>query len=169
MKLYLRQSTVCKTLLIERIKKLFYGEDFLTKDDEMLEELKKIREALEPKPAPPPPSGLWNEFKSFIESYKVLGLAVAFIMGVYLGGLVQSLVSDLLLPVIGLAIPGLGNLATWKIPVPDTTLDASGNPPAGYAGQLFGVGPFLAALITFIIVAFVVFLIVKITKKWGIK
>jgi large conductance mechanosensitive channel len=104
-----------------------------------------------------------------LENYKVLGLAVAFIIGVYLGGLVQSLVADLLMPVIGLAIPGLGNLATWKIPIPETTLDASGNPPADYAGQLFGVGPFLVALITFIIVAFVVFIIVKVTKKWGIK
>ena len=141
----------------------------MTNEKEMLEELKKIRELLEPKPAPPPPKGVWAEFKGFIENYKVLGLAVAFIMGVYLGGLVQSLVSDLLMPVIGLALPGLGNLATWKIPVPETTLDASGNPPAGYAGQLFGVGPFLVALITFIIVAFVIFLIVKVTKKWGIK
>ena len=141
----------------------------MTNEKEMLEELKKIRELLEPKPAPPPPKGVWAEFKGFIENYKVLGLAVAFIMGVYLGGLVQSLVSDLLMPVIGLALPGLGNLATWKVPVPETTLDASGNPPAGYAGQLFGVGPFLVALITFIIVAFVIFLIVKVTKKWGIK
>jgi large conductance mechanosensitive channel len=141
----------------------------LVKDEEMLEELKKIRALLEPKPAPPAPKGMWAEFKGFIENYKVLGLAVAFIMGLYLGGLVQSLVSDLLMPAIGLAIPGLGNLATWKIPVPETTLDASGNPPAGYAGQLFGLGPFLVALITFIIVAFVIFLIVKVTKKWGIK
>jgi large conductance mechanosensitive channel len=136
----------------------------------MLDELKKIREALEPKPAPPapaPPKGLWNEFKDFLSKYKVLGLAIAFIMGVYLGGLVQSLVKDLLLPAIGLAIPGLGDLATWKIPVPGTTLDASGNPPVGYTGQLFGMGSFLVALITFIIVAFVVFLIVKISKKWG--
>jgi len=43
----------------------------LVKDEEMLEELKKIRALLEPKPAPPPPTGLWAEFKSFIENYKV--------------------------------------------------------------------------------------------------
>jgi large conductance mechanosensitive channel len=141
----------------------------LAKDEEMLDELKKIRVALETKPPPPPPTGLWNEFKTFLENYKVLGLAVAFIMGVYLGGLVQSLVSELLMPIIGLAIPGLGNLATWKIPVPETTLDAQGNPPADYTGQLFGIGPFLVALITFIIVALVIFVIVKVTKKWGIK
>lgn len=94
---------------------------------------------------------------------------IAFIMGVYLGGLVQALVKDLLLPVIGLAIPGLGNLATWKIPIPGTTLDSSGNPPAGYTGQLFGLGDFLVALITFIIVALVVFLVVKVAKRWGME
>jgi len=126
----------------------------MSTEKKMLDELQKIREALEAKPSPPPPKGLWAEFKSFLESYKVLGLAVAFIMGVYLGGLVQSLVKDLLLPAIGLAIPGLADLATYTLP--------AGN-------QVFGVGSFLVALITFIIVAFVIFIIVKITKKWGIQ
>jgi large conductance mechanosensitive channel len=145
---------------------------FLAKDDEMLEELKRIRTLLEPKPAPPappPPKGLWAEFMDFLSKYKVMGLAVAFIMGVYLGALVQSLVKDMVMPIIGLAIPGLGNLATFKIPIPSTTLDTAGNPPAGYTGQLFGVGNFLVALITFIIVAFVIFIIVKISRKWGIE
>jgi hypothetical protein len=75
----------------------------------MLKELKQIRELLAAKPAPPPPpaKGMWNEFKEFLENYKVMGLAVAFIMGVYLGLLIQSLVKDLLLPAIGLALPGL--------------------------------------------------------------
>ncbi len=126
----------------------------MAKDDEMLDELKKIRGLLETKPPPPPPKGMWAEFKAFLETYKVLGLAVAFIMGLYLGALVQSLVKDLLLPAIGLAIPGLADLSTYAV--------AAGN-------QLFGVGSFLVALITFIIVAFVIFIIVKVTKKWGIK
>ena len=38
----------------------------LDKEDQMLEELKKIREAVEKAPAPPPPKGLWNEFKDFL-------------------------------------------------------------------------------------------------------
>ncbi|MEM2971318.1 MAG: MscL family protein [Candidatus Bathyarchaeia archaeon] len=144
----------------------------MVKDDEILEELRQIRKLLEPKPPapPPPPKGLWAEFMDFLSKYKVMGLAVAFIMGVYLGGLVQALVKDLLMPLIGLLIPGLGNLATFKIAVPPTALDAEGKPTdPNWTGQLFGVGDFLVALITFIIVAFVIFLIVKVTKKWGIE
>lgn len=128
----------------------------MVNDKEMLEELKKIRELLAAKPAPPPPppKGLWNEFKGFIENYKVMGLAVAFILGLYLGQLVQSMVTDLIMPIIGLALPGLDNLSTLKIPV---------------GTQEFGIGGFLVALITFIIVALVIFVLVKVTKKWGIK
>jgi large conductance mechanosensitive channel len=129
----------------------------MPKDEEMLKVLKDIKALLEPKPsppAPPPPTGLWNEFMDFLSKYKVMGLAVAFIMGVYLGNLVQSLVKDLILPMIGLAIPGLGDLATYTVSLEN---------------QIFGIGSFLAALITFIIVAFVIFLIVKISKKWGIE
>jgi large conductance mechanosensitive channel len=126
----------------------------LSKEDKMLEELTKIRELLTPKPAPPPPKGMWNEFMDFISKYKVMGLAVAFIIGLYLGALVQSLVTDLIMPIIGLALPGLGNLATYTITV---------------SSQDFGIGSFLVALITFIIVAFVIFILVKITKRWGIE
>jgi large conductance mechanosensitive channel len=128
----------------------------LAKDEEMLEELKKIRALLEPKPAPPAPpkkKGLWAEFIDFLSTYKVLGLAVAFILGLYLGGLVQALVKDFIMPLIGLVIPGVDNLATMSVAV---------------GSQQFGVGDFLVALITFIIVAFVIFLIVKVAKKWGI-
>jgi len=141
----------------------------MSKEDKMLEELKRIRELLEPKPAPPPPKGMWNEFMDFLSKYKVMGLAVAFIMGLYLGNLVQALVTGLIMPIIGLAIPGLGNLATYKIAIPSVELDSQGNPPADYIGQIFSIGDFLSALITFIIVAFVIFIVVKITKRWGIE
>jgi large conductance mechanosensitive channel len=125
----------------------------LDKEDLIIEELKKIREALEkaPAPAPAPPKGLWNEFKDFLSKFKILGLAIGFIIGLYLGTLVQALVKDFILPLLGLAIPGMNDLATYKVTV---------------ASQVFSVGDFLVALITFIIVAFVAFMIVKVAKKW---
>jgi len=125
----------------------------LDNDNEILEELKKIREAVEKAPPPVPPKGLWNEFIDFLKSYKVLGLAVAFVLGLYLGALVKALVADFIMPLLGLAIPGLSNLATYAVAV---------------SKQSFGIGDFLIALITFIFVALVVFIIVKIAKRWKI-
>ena len=122
-------------------------------EDQMLEELQKIRAAVEKAPPPAPPKGTWNEFKDFLSSYKVLGLAVAFVLGLYLGALVKAVVTDFIIPLLGLAIPGLANLATYA---------------AAVGKQSFGIGDFLVALITFIIVALIVFLIVKVAKKWKI-
>jgi large conductance mechanosensitive channel len=120
--------------------------------DEVLEELKKIRQLLEPKPAPPtpaPPKGFVNEFKDFLSKYRVMGMAVAFILGLYLGSLVNALVDDLIMPIIELAMPGV----EWE---------------AITAGP-FRIGHFIGALITFLIVALVIFLLVKITKRMGIE
>ena len=122
----------------------------MSKEDEMIAELKKIREAVEKAPVPAPPKGLWNEFKDFLSKYKIFGLAIAFIIALYLGTLVQALVKDLLLPALTLLIPGMDNLATLTIGV-------------------FGVGDFLVALITFLFVALIAFIAVKIAKKWRIE
>ena len=121
--------------------------------DEMLQELKKIRASVEKAPPPTPPKGLWNEFKDFLSKYKILGLAIAFVLGLYLGTLVQSLVTGFVMPLIGLAVPGLGNLAEAFFVV---------------NGQNFLYGAFISALITFLIVAFIAFLVVKVAKKWKI-
>jgi large conductance mechanosensitive channel len=124
----------------------------LVKNEEILEELRRIRMLLEPKPAPPAPptpKGLWAEFIDFLSKYKVMGLAVAFILGLYLGSLVKALVDDLIMPIITLILPGV----EWE----------------AFVVGPFRLGHFVGALITFLLVAFVVFLIVKITKKWGIE
>jgi large conductance mechanosensitive channel len=122
-------------------------------DNAVLEELKKIRELLTPAPAAAKPKGIRNEFLAFLAEYKVLGLAVAFIMGVYLGAVVLALVKDILLPAIGLVFPGVSNLSTYTAMV---------------GTQSFGLGDFTVAVITFIIIAFVIFLIVKIATSWGL-
>ncbi|MFX1577600.1 MAG: MscL family protein [Promethearchaeota archaeon] len=121
----------------------------MSTNEQMLEELKQIREALVP--APPSPQekkNLWEEFKDFLDQYKVMGLAVAFIMGIYLGRLVQQLVSSFITPILSLIFVSVG----WE-----STL-------IGFTPTLF-----IQELITFIIVAFVIFIIVKLTKRLGIK
>jgi large conductance mechanosensitive channel protein len=126
----------------------------MDKDDEILAELKKISAALEKAPPPTPPKGFTNEFKDFISKYKILGLAVAFILGLYLGALVQALVKDFIIPLLGLLIPGMSDLATYT---------------ASAMSQVFGIGDFLVALITFIAVALIVFIIVKVAQKMKIE
>ncbi len=126
----------------------------MDKEDEMLAELKKISAALEKAPPPQPPKGFVNEFKDFLSKYKVLGLAVAFILAVYLGALVLALVKDFIIPILGLAIPGMSDLASYSVTV---------------LSQVFGIGDFLVALITFIVVALIAFIIVKVAKNWKIE
>jgi len=118
-------------------------------DEEILAELKKIRELLEHPPPPPPAKGLIAEFKAFLAQYKVLALAVAFVFAIYLGGLVKSLVTDLVLPIVSYALPPGTDINTYMV-------------------GPFGVGDFANALITFLIVAFVIFLMVKLAKRYHI-
>ncbi|MHA3963828.1 MAG: MscL family protein [Candidatus Thorarchaeota archaeon SMTZ1-45] len=115
-------------------------------NNEMLEELREIRKLLTPAPAPPKPKGLINEFVAFISNYKVLGLAVAFILGIYIGVVVQALVTSFIMPLIQIVLPGIGGDVVYTL----------------------AAGPIINSLITFIIVAFVVFIIVKIATRIGI-
>jgi large conductance mechanosensitive channel len=119
-------------------------------NEEMLEELREIRKLLTPPPAQPAPKGLLDEFKDFLSKYKILGLAVAFILGLQLAALVQSLVNTMIMPVVEIFLP------------PDTSWE---NIVLG----VFRIGEFLGQLLTFIIVAFVIFLIMKIATRVGIQ
>ena len=121
-------------------------------DQEILEELRKIREAVTPKPAPPPPKGIRAEFMDFIGKAGVLGLAIGFIMGTYIGKVVSALVQDIIMPVPGALIPG-GN---WK--------NAMITIPIG-EGMNFAIGDFVSVMIDFLIVSVVVFLIARYAGK----
>jgi large conductance mechanosensitive channel len=130
----------------------------MTKEDDMLEELIKIREFLSPPPPPPPPKNLLDEFKTFIKNYKVMGLAVAFIMALYLGRLVSALVLAFISPILNNFFLLIGFL--------DPAVAAAD--PASYPLG-FNTTLFISELITFIIVAFVIFILVKLTKRLGIE
>lgn len=114
-------------------------------DDDILAELKKIEALLTPKPAPPPPKGFRQEFGAFLKQYGVLALAVAFILGVYLGALVEALVSDILLPILSYVVPTSNINELMYGP--------------------FNVGDFTNKTITFVIVVFVIFVIVKVATR----
>jgi len=124
----------------------------MSKENETLEELKKIRELLTPKPEPEPkkPKNLAAEFLQFIKKYKILGLASAFILALAVNALILSLAQDIITPLIGLVVPGFATLETWC--------------PAGFC-----VGKFIASFINFLIIAFIIFLIVKYAAKIGLE
>ena len=125
-------------------------------NQEALEELKKIREALTPKPEPPPPKGLWAEFMDFIGKAGVLGLAIGFIMGTYIGKVVSALVQDIIMPVPGAFVSG----GEWRKAIISI--------PVGQ-GLNFAVGDFVGVVIDFLIVAVVIFMIAKYARKMGLK
>lgn len=86
-----------------------------------------------------------TEFKSFLKEYKVVGLAVGIIIGLASTAFVKALVDDIVMPLITPFIPG----GAWQT----STL---------VIGPLvFLWGHFVGALINFLIIAFVVFLIAK--------
>ncbi len=118
---------------------------------EMLTELKAIRELLTPKPAPEGRKGFVGEFLDFVQKYKILGLAVAFVIGMYLGEVVKGLVQGLLMPLIEIILD----------PMTDGAIVGSFLP--------FKPGLFVMALITFIIVCIVVFVVMKLANKWKIE
>ena len=140
-----------KESFIKIIEQTYQQGDFcLDKEDEILVELKKISAALEKAPPPVAPKGFVNEFKDFLSKYKIFGLAVAFILALYAGTLIQALVKDFIIPLLGLIIPGMSDLASFSAKV---------------LSQVFGVGDFLVALITLVIVALVVFVILNAAKN----
>jgi large conductance mechanosensitive channel len=93
--------------------------------------------------------GIFTEFKEFLKEYKVMGLAVAFIMAAAATDLVKSLVANVIMPIITPFIPG----GAWQ----QATL--------ALGPIVLGWGAFLAALINFTILAFVVFMVAKFVFK----
>ena len=86
-----------------------------------------------------------KEFMDFLYEYKIIGLAIAFIMGVAATQLIKSLVDNIIMPVITAFLPG----GAWK-----TATFAIGP-------IVIGWGPFLGDLINFVIIALVIFFIAK--------
>lgn len=93
--------------------------------------------------------GILKEFKEFLREYKVIGLAVALVIGLASVALVNSIVTNLIMPIVTPFIPGGGWMtATFSIgPI------------------VIGWGALLAAIINFVIIAFVVFLVSKYALK----
>lgn len=111
-----------------------------------------------------------NEFKAFIARGNVLDLAVAVIIGGAFGKIVTSLTEDLIMPAIG-AVVGKVDFSSLFLVLGDV--------PATYTGSLsdyaalkaagvpiFGYGQFITEVINFLIIAFAIFLLVKLANRF---
>lgn len=101
---------------------------------------------------------MWSEFKGFLLKTNALALAVGVIIGGALGTVVDSLVNDIIMPPIGMALGGV-DFANLKI----VLKDAVGGDPATEVAIRWG--SFINAIIAFLVIAFVVWQISKMFIK----
>jgi large conductance mechanosensitive channel len=112
---------------------------------------------------------MFREFRAFIARGNVLDLAVGVIIGAAFGKIVTSLTDDILMPIIGKSTGGIDFSSKFIM---------LGTPPATYKGSLtsyaalkaagvplLGYGAFINAVINFVILAFVIFLIIRQANK----
>lgn len=106
-----------------------------------------------------------KEFKAFIMRGNVLDLAVAVIIGAAFGKIVSSLTDDIIMPLIGYVTGGL-DFSSYFLRLGPIPADYAGS-PTDYAAlkkagvPLWGYGSFITAVVNFLIVAFVIFLLVR--------
>lgn len=104
-----------------------------------------------------------KEFKEFIARGNVVDLAVAVVIGAAFGRIITSLVEGVIMPPIGLALGG--------VDFSNLFIDISGQNPSSFADAksrglpVIAYGTFLNDVITFVIIAFIVFLIVKAVNR----
>jgi large conductance mechanosensitive channel len=97
-----------------------------------------------------------KEFKEFLLKTNALALAVGVIIGAAVGKVVSSLVSDILMPLIGMVIPGGG----WR----ELKVVLRTNPD-GTVANAITYGQFIGAVVDFVIIAAVIFMITKALLK----
>ncbi len=111
---------------------------------------------------------MFKEFKEFISKGNVLELAVGLIMATYFGAIVKSLVNDIIMPPVGLAMGGV-DFAELKVVLKEgVPAVMSGDTLVSEEIKEVAVmyGAFVNTIITFIIVAFAVFMVVKSYNKF---
>jgi large conductance mechanosensitive channel len=102
---------------------------------------------------------MWKEFKDFAFKSTVLDLAIAFILGVAFAAIVNSLVKDIIMPVVGLVTGGVDFASLYINLSGKSYASLADAQKAGAATINYGV--FINTVITFLIVAFVMFLFVR--------
>ncbi len=105
--------------------------------------------------------GIFKEFKTFIARGNVIDLAVGVIIGAAFGKIVSSFVSDVIMPPIGYFLGGV-NFTNLKVILKNATIDATGKAVEAVS---LNYGSFLQTVLDFLIVAFCIFMVVKMINK----
>jgi large conductance mechanosensitive channel len=111
---------------------------------------------------------MFKEFKAFIARGNVLDLAVAVIIGAAFGKIVTSLTDDIIMPIIGKIFGGLDFSSYFVVlgKVPAALAGSSDYAALKKAGvPLFGYGAFVTAAVNFLIVAFIIFMVVRAVNR----
>ncbi len=106
--------------------------------------------------------GFLKEFKAFALKGNVMDMAVGVIIGGAFGKIVTSLVNDVIMPPIGLAIGGV-DFTDLKLTIKQQVLDAAGQVVA--PAVTWNYGAFIQQVVDFTILAFCVFLMVKVMNR----
>ena len=106
--------------------------------------------------------GMISEFKEFIAKGNVMDLAVGVIIGGAFGTIVTSLTDDVIMPIVGLA--GEADFSNYYLPLSDN-VTAGTLAAAREQGPVLAYGSFVTAVVNFLILAFVIFLMVKGVNK----
>jgi len=102
---------------------------------------------------------MWQEFKKFAISGNFIDLAIAVVLGVSFGAVINSLVKDIIMPPIGMLLGGV-NFSDLYINLSGTSYPSLAAAQAAGAATI-NYGLFLTNVINFLIIAFVLFLIVQ--------
>ena len=103
--------------------------------------------------------GIIGEFKTFISRGNVLDMAVGLIIGSAFTAIVNSLVSDLLMPLLSM-VTGKVDFTEWKLVLQEAVLDDAGEEVS--AAISINYGAFIQYIINFLLIAVSVFLLVKV-------
>ena len=106
-----------------------------------------------------------NEFKNFIARGNVMDMAVGIIIGAAFTAIVTSLVADLINPIIGLFTGGIDFTNNYFVLSGEVASGASLDAAREAGAAVFAFGSFLMAVINFLIIAFVVFMLVRSVNK----
>src|SRR6185436_14938765 len=104
--------------------------------------------------------GIISEFKEFAMKGNVVDLAIGVIIGAAFGKIVDSLVTDVIMPIVGRIFGGL-DFSNYFLGLTTAASQAPTYDAAKKAGATLGYGQFITVTVNFIVIAFVIFLVVR--------